>query len=120
MKNGIHKSSENLNKYERKMQEARILEAKLKAKPSLEEIKKTFGWRTSKDAEKKVYDFFNLILSPIRPPSPVEMSFYFLKAYNRFRSFRKVYKELVEKRPVVLGRVLAYFRALKKFLNQDN
>lgn len=120
VKNGIHKSSENLNKYERKMQEARILEAKLKAKPSLEEIRKAFGWRTSKDAEKKVYDFFNLILSPIRPPSPVEMSSYFLKAYNRFRSFRKVYKELVEKRPVVLGRVLAYFRALKKFLNQDN
>ncbi len=68
---------------------------------------------------KEVYDFFNLILSPIRPPSPIDMANYFLKKYNRLRSFKGVYGELVEKRPVVLGRLIAYLRTTEKLFEDE-
>lgn len=113
VKNGIEHSEGNLKKYYKKLREIEKIKSHINKGISVEKIKKAFGWHSSKDAEKEIYDFFNLILSPIRPPSQVEMSNYFLKRYNKLRSFKKVYKELIEIRPIVLGRVLAYLRTIK-------
>lgn len=113
VKNGIEHSEKNLKKYYKKKKEIEILEKRLNAGIPIAKIKQAFGWHSSKDGEKSVYDFFNLTLSPIRPPSPVDMANYFLKEYNKIGSFKGVYRKLIEKRPTVLGRVLAYLRTIE-------
>lgn len=119
VKNGIEHSEKNLKKYYKKEKEIVLLNKKLNAGIPVEKIKQTLGWHSSKDGERSVYDFFNLILSPIRPPSPIDMANYFLKEYNKLRSFKGVYRELIEKRPVVLGRVIAYLRAAEKLFEDE-
>ncbi len=111
--NGSIHNEKNLVKYFRKEREVKLLEKHLNAFVSMEQIKKTYGWSSSKDAEGAVYDFFNMVLSPVRPPSPVDMSFYFLKQFNKLHSFEKLAEQSLIRRPLVLGRVLALFRTLK-------
>lgn len=113
VKNGIEHSEKNLKKYYKKKREIEILKKRLNAGIPMNKIRQTYKWHSSKDGEKSVYDFFNLTLSPIRPPSPVDMANYFLKEYNKTGSFKGVYGKLIERRPIVLGRVLAYLRTIK-------
>ncbi|MEA3313951.1 MAG: hypothetical protein U9Q18_06215 [Caldisericota bacterium] len=110
-KGSIH-SKKNLARLDRKENELEKLLKHLNAGTDIETIKKRYGWSSSKDAESEVYDFFSLVLSPIRPPSPIRMSEYFLKKYRRTHSFKKLYERFIIKRPVVLGRILALARVL--------
>jgi predicted transcriptional regulator len=111
--NGSLHDEKNLIKYFKKEGEVNRLKKHLDAFISMDKIKKMYGWRSSKDAEESVYDFFNTVLSPVRPPSPVAMSFYFLQEFNRAHSFKKLAEHFLIRRPLVLGRVLALFRTLK-------
>ena len=111
--NGSIYNERNLVKYFKKEREVKLLEKHLSAFVSMEQIKKVYGWNSSKDAESTVYDFFNTVLSPVRPPSPVDMSFYFLRQFNKLHSFEKLAEQFLIRRPLVLGRVLALFRTLK-------
>lgn len=114
LKNGMIYNEKILIKYMRKKKEIDTLEKKLSAYPSIESIKRATGWKSSKDPEKEIYDFFNIILSPIRPPSPVEMSEFFLKEYHRLHSMKALYEEHFHRRPLTLGRIYAIFEVLVK------
>ncbi len=109
----------NLKKVFAKEKEILRLEKRLKAGISAEKIKRTYNWNSSRDAEKEIYDYFNKVLSPVRPPSPIEMSNYLLKLYNKYRSFKKVYEEFFLKKPLVPGRVCAIFRSLRHCVLQS-
>ncbi len=111
--NGSIHDERNLVKYFKKEHEVKLLEKHLNAFVSMEQIKKMYGWNSSKDAESAVYDFFNTVLSPVRPPSPVDMSFYFLRQFNKIHSFEKLAERFLIRRPLVLGRILALFRTLE-------
>ena len=111
--NGSIYNEKNLVKYFRKEREVKLLEKHLNAFVSMEHVKEIYGWNSSKDAEGAVYNFFNTVLSPVRPPSPVDMSFYFLKQFNKLHSFKKLTEQFLIRRPLVLGRVLALFRTLE-------
>ena len=113
LKKGSVHNEKNLVKYFRKEKQMRLIEKHLNAGTSIEKIKELYGWKSSKDAEKEVYEFFNEILSPIRPPSPIEMSNYFLREYHKLHSYKKLYEKFITRRPVVLGRLFALFRVLK-------
>ena len=113
-KGSVHDPS-NLPKFFKKEREVRLLRKHHKAGISVERIKEKYGWKTSKDAENEIYAYFNEVLSPVRPPSPVEMSVYLLKLYNKYGSYKKVFEEFLIKRPLVPGRVFAIFRNLKKY-----
>lgn len=113
LKKGSIHNEKNLIKYFRKERQMHLIEKHLNAGTSIEKIKKLYGWKSSKDGEKEVYEFFNEILSPIRPPSPIEMSNYFLHEYHKLHSYKKLYEKFIERRPVVLGRIFALFRVLE-------
>ncbi len=115
LQRGSVHDEKNIVKYLRKEKEVKLLEKHLKSGVPAEKIKKKYGWRSSKDGESEIYDFFNAILSPVRPPSPIEMSDYFLREYHKLHSYKKLYDKLIEKRPIVLGRIYALFRTLKTF-----
>jgi hypothetical protein len=66
--------------------------------------------RSSKEIEPSIEEYFDLITSPIRPPSPKEMSKMFLKYYRKTHSFKKVLAHFVITRPMTLGRVIAFSR----------
>ena len=110
-KGSVH-SKKNIARLTRKENELKKLLTHLNAGTDMETIKKRYGWSSSKDGETEVYNFFSLVLSPIRPPSPIKMSEYFLKEYRRTHSFKKLYERFITKRPVVLGRILALARVL--------
>ncbi|RLD17758.1 MAG: hypothetical protein DRI33_04785 [Caldiserica bacterium] len=110
-KGSVH-SKKNIARLTRKENELKKLLTHLNAGTDMETIKKRYGWSSSKDGETEVYNFFSLVLSPIRPPSPIKMSEYFLKEYRRTHSFKKLYERFITKRPVVLGRILALVRIL--------
>ncbi len=112
LKAGSVYNERNLVKYFKKEREVQILKKHLNAGISMNKIKKLFGWQISKDGENEIYAFFNTVLSPVRPPSPIEMSKYFLREYNKLRSFKKLYEKFIRNRPVVLGRIYAFFRTL--------
>jgi hypothetical protein len=120
LKNGTLHDEKNLLKYYRKENSLNAIRKHLDSKPSINAIRKFTGWKSSKDAEKEVYDFFNIILSPIRPPSPIEMSNFFLKEYRRLGSLKKLYNELVIRRPLTPGRIYAFTRNLVKFIDENN
>ncbi len=104
----------NLPKFFKKEREVRLLKKHLNAGHSVEKIKKMYGWECSKDAENEIYAYFNKVLSPVRPPSPIEMSAYLLRLYNKYGSYKRVFEEFLIKRPLVLGRLFAIFRNLKR------
>lgn len=112
LEKGSARDKKNIARLIRKENEMKKLLKHLNAGTDIETIKKRYGWSSSKDAEKEVYDFFSLVLSPIRPPSPIKMSEYFLKEYKRAHSFKKLYERFIAKRPIVLGRILALARVL--------
>ena len=120
LKNGAIYDEKNLFKYYRKENEINRIRRHLESKPTIETIKYRTGWKSSKDAEKEVYDFFNTILSPIRPPSPIEMSNFFLKEYHRLGSFKGLYENLIIRRPLTPGRIYAFTRNLVKFIYEEN
>jgi hypothetical protein len=120
LKNGTIYDEKNLFKYYRKENEINRIRRHLASYPTIEIIKYRTGWKSSKDAEKEVYDFFNVILSPIRPPSPIEMSNFFLKEYHRLGSFKGLYENLIIRRPLTPGRIYAFTRNLVKFIYEDN
>lgn len=120
LKNGTLHDEKNLLKYFRKESSLNTIRIHLESKPSIQTIKNFTGWKSSKDAEKEVYDFFNTILSPIRPPSPVEMSNFFLKEYHRVGSLKKLYENLIIRRPLTPGRIYAFTRNLVKFIDENN
>ncbi len=112
-KGSFHDPS-NLPKFFKKEREVRLLRKHYEAGISAEKIKEKYGWKSSRDAENEIYAYFNEVLSPVRPPSPVEMSAYLLKLYHKYGSYKKVLEEFLIKRPLVPGRVFAIFRVLKK------
>jgi hypothetical protein len=120
LKNGTIYNEKNLFKYYRKESEINTIRHHLDSYPTIEIIKYRTGWKSSKDAEKEVYDFFNAILSPIRPPSPIEMSNFFLKEYHKIGSFKGLYENLIIRRPLTPGRIYAFTRNLVKFIYEEN
>jgi len=120
LKNGTIYNEKNLFKYYRKESEINTLRRHLNSYPTIEIIKYRTGWKSSKDAEKEVYDFFNTILSPIRPPSPIEMSNFFLKEYHKIGSFKGLYENLIIRRPLTPGRIYAFTRNMVKFIYEEN
>ncbi len=112
LEKGSARDKKNIARLTRKENEMKKLLKHLNAGTDIETIKKRYRWSSSKDGESEVYDFFRLVLSPIRPPSPIKMSEYFLKEYKRVHSFKKLYERFIAKRPVVLGRILALARVL--------
>jgi len=120
LKNGTIYNEKNLFKYYRKESEINTIRRHLDSYPTIEIIKCRTGWKSSKDAEKEVYDFFNVILSPIRPPSPIEMSNFFLKEYHRLGSFKGLYENLIIRRPLTPGRIYAFTRNMVKFIYEEN
>jgi hypothetical protein len=120
LKNGTIYNEKNLFKYYRKESEINTLRRHLNSHPTIEIIKYRTGWKSSRDAEKEVYDFFNVILSPIRPPSPIEMSNFFLKEYHRLGSFKGLYENLIIRRPLTPGRIYAFTRNMVKFIYEEN
>jgi hypothetical protein len=113
LKMGTMHDTANFAKYFKKEKEALLLKKRINAGASTEKIREMYGWKNSKDGEKEIYDFFNTILSPVRPPSPLEMSDYFLREYNKCHSYKKLYERFILKRPFVLGRVYALLRTLQ-------
>jgi hypothetical protein len=120
LRNGTIYNEKNLFKYYRKENDINRIRCHLESKPTIETIKRRTGWKSSRDAEKEVYDFFNTILSPIRPPSPVEMSNFFLKEYHRLGSFKGLYESIIIRRPLTPGRIYAFVRILVKFIYENN
>jgi len=120
LKNGTVYNEKNLFKYYRKENDINRIRRHLETKPTIETIRRRTGWKSSKDAEKEVYDFFNTILSPIRPPSPIEMSNFFLKEYHRLGSFKGLYESIIIRRPFTAGRIYAFVRNLVKFIHEEN
>jgi len=120
LKNGTIYNEKNLFKYYRKESEINTLRRHLDSYPTIEIIKYRTGWKSSRDAEKEVYDFFNVILSPIRPPSPIEMSNFFLKEYHKIGSFKGLYENLIIRRPLTPGRIYAFTRNMVKFIYEEN
>ena len=120
LKNGTIYNEKNLFKYYRKESEINTIRRHLDSYPAIEIIKYRTGWKSSKDAEKEVYDFFNVILSPIRPPSPIEMSNFFLKEYHKIGSFKGLYENLIIRRPLTPGRIYAFTRNMVKFIYEEN
>jgi hypothetical protein len=120
LKNGTIYNEKNLFKYYRKESEINTIRRHLNSYPTIEIIKYRTGWKSSKDAEKEVYDFFNVILSPIRPPSPIEMSNFFLKEYHKIGSFKGLYENLIIRRPLTPGRIYAFARNMVKFIYEEN
>jgi hypothetical protein len=120
LKNGTIYNEKNLFKYYRKENEINTLRRHLASFPTIEIIKYRTGWKSSRDAEKEVYDFFNTILSPIRPPSPIEMSNFFLKEYHRLGSLKGLYENFIIRRPLTAGRIYAFTRNLVKFIYENN
>jgi hypothetical protein len=120
LKNGTIYNEKNLFKYYRKESEINTIRRHLDSYPTIEIIKYRTGWKSSKDAEKEVYDFFNAILSPIRPPSPIEMSNFFLKEYHRLGSFKGLYENFIIRRPLTPGRIYAFARNMVKFIYEEN
>jgi hypothetical protein len=120
LKNGTIYNEKNLFKYYRKESEINTIRRHLNSYPTIEIIKYRTGWKSSRDAEKEVYDFFNVILSPIRPPSPIEMSNFFLKEYHRLGSFKGLYENLIIRRPLTPGRIYAFARNMVKFIYEEN
>jgi hypothetical protein len=120
LKNGTIYNEKNLFKYYRKESEINTIRRHLDSYPTIEIIKYRTGWKSSRDAEKEVYDFFNVILSPIRPPSPIEMSNFFLKEYHKIGSFKGLYENLIIRRPLTPGRIYAFTRNMVKFIYENN
>ncbi len=112
LKKGSVYNEKNLVKYFKKGREVQALRKHLDVGITMDKIKKLYGWHTSKDGEDEIYAFFNTVLSPVRPPSPVEMSKYFLREYNKIHSFKKLYEKFIRNKPIVLGRIYALFRTL--------
>ncbi|MGC9125418.1 MAG: hypothetical protein ACP5GW_04765, partial [Caldisericaceae bacterium] len=116
LEEGSNHDEKNFARFFRKKREVESLFTALGRGMSVESIKAVYGWQSSHDAAEEVYDFFNEVLSPIRPPSPVKMSKYLLKDYLRHRSFKRLYMNLLVLRPIILARVYAFFRVLDEFL----
>jgi len=120
LKNGTTYNEKNLFKYYRKESEINTILRHLDSYPTIEIIKYRTGWKSSRDAEKEVYNFFNVILSPIRPPSPIEMSNFFLKEYHKIGSSKGLYENLIIRRPLTPGRIYAFTRNMVKFIYEEN
>ncbi len=116
-KGSVHDPS-NLPKFFKKEREVRLLRKHCNAGVSIEKIKEKYGWKSSRDAENEIYAYFNEVLSPVRPPSPVEMSAYLLKLYHRYGSYKRVFEKFLINRPLVPGRVFAIFRSLKQYASK--
>lgn len=86
------------------------LQKKLSKGKTKSEIMQIYGWKTIRDGDSEIYNFFNQILSPIRPPSPIEMSKLFLKEYRKHKSYTWILKKYILNRPLVLGRIYAFYR----------
>jgi hypothetical protein len=114
----IH-DEKNLVRYFRKKAEVDFLKRKLKRSAGTEKMKSIYRWKSSHDGAEEVYNFFNEVLSPIRPPSPIKMSEYLLKDYLKHHSFKRIYNNLILLRPIILARVYAFFRTLNEFLPRD-
>ena len=112
---GSNHDERNFVRFFRKKREVELLAGALRKGVSIEKIKATYGWRSSYDGARDVYNFFNEVLSPIRPPSPVKMSKYLLKDYLKYRSYKRLYMNLIVLRPLILARVYAFFRVLNEF-----
>ncbi len=114
LENGNTHDKKNIANFIVKKHEMEITRARLEKGVSMESIKNLYGWESSRDGEKDIYDFFSLILSPIRPPSPNKMSDFMLKQYLKHHSFKRIYEEMIEYRPLILGRIYAFFRTIKR------
>lgn len=112
---GIAKNKNNFVKFLKKLIELKALKKHIEAPPQIEQLRKFLGVQTSKDFLPYLEEYFDLITSPIRPPSPKEMSKMFLKFFRKTHSFKKVLMHFVLVRPMTLGRVIAFGRAVKVY-----
>ncbi|MCI4463622.1 MAG: hypothetical protein JHC30_05565 [Caldisericum sp.] len=108
--NGVKKDRVNFVKFLKKLVELKRLKKHIDSSPTADEIRKFLKVRSSKEIEPSIEEYFDLITSPIRPPSPKEMSKMFLKYYRKTHSFKKVLAHFVITRPMTLGRVVAFSR----------
>ncbi|MGB9833208.1 MAG: hypothetical protein ACPLPP_06875 [Caldisericum exile] len=111
--NGVLKDRINFIKFLKKLVELKRLKKHLDAKPTIEEIRKFLKVHSSKEIEPQIEEYFDLITSPIRPPSPIEMSKMFLRYYRKTHSYKKVLNHFVITRPMTLGRIIAFNRIIQ-------
>ncbi len=109
---GIGKNRANGVKFMEKLNEIEHIMAHLESKPKTAEIKTYLNVENSKEIEPDIEEYFDLITSPIRPPSPTNMSRMFLKYYRKTHSYKKVLLHFVILRPLTLGRLIAFGRAV--------
>ena len=95
-----------------KLNEIEHIMMHLESKPKTAEIKTYLKVENSKEIEPEIEEYFDLVTSPIRPPSPTEMSQMFLKYYRKTHSYKKVLLHFVILRPLTLGRLIAFGREL--------
>ncbi|BAL81688.1 hypothetical protein [Caldisericum exile] len=111
--NGITKDRINFVKFLKKLVELKRLKKHLDAEPSIENIRSFLKVCSSNEIEPQIEEYFDLITSPIRPPSPIEMSKMFLKYYRKTHSYKKVLNRFVIIRPLTLGRLIAFNRLIQ-------
>ena len=109
---GIGKNRANGVKFMEKLNEIEHIMAHLESKPKTAEIKTYLNVENSKEIEPDIEEYFDLITSPIRPPSPTNMSRMFLKYYRKTHSYKRVLLHFVILRPLTLGRLIAFGRAV--------
>lgn len=109
---GIGKNKANGVKFMEKLNEIEHIMMHLESTPKTAEIKTYLKVENSKEIEPEIEEYFDLVTSPIRPPSPTEMSRMFLKYYRKTHSYKKVLLHFIILRPLTLGRLIAFGREL--------